>query len=298
MKKKKENNSEINRIKFSDEELDFSIIEILEEDKINNYLEIDEYIKSFEYNEEQIFSIQYPKGGDLKYSHGKIIKKIDIYFEYSFFTEYDSSGSPIILLNNLKLVGLHKGKYKEENENKPIGIPMNLIINKINYIKCIYNIEKENVGKEIQILNNGYYNYKNEFLKKNNEIENNIKLIIDGDIKSCIFKYKFNKEGKYNIYYIQKKILSDMSYMFKEYKCLEKINLLSFHTDNVTNMGYMFSGCSSLKEINLSSFHTDNETNMWMMFDGCSSLKGINFSSFHTDKVNYMAYMFYGCSSL
>ena len=67
---KKEINLEINRYKLTNEELDFTIIEILEEDKINNYLEIDEYIKSFKYNEEQIFTIQYPKGEELKYSHG------------------------------------------------------------------------------------------------------------------------------------------------------------------------------------------------------------------------------------
>jgi len=200
---KKEINLEINRFKLTDEDLDFTIIEILEEDKIYNYLEIDEYINSFEYEEDQIFTIQYPGGKELKYSHGKIIKKLDKFFEYGLGTDHGSSGSPIILLNNLKLIGLHKGKYKEEKETRSVGIQMNIIINKIDYIKCIYNIEKENVGKEIQILNNGYNHYNNN--SRNNEIEKNIKVIIEGEKKSCIFKYKFKKEGKYNIYYIQEK---------------------------------------------------------------------------------------------
>ena len=294
---KKEINLDINRYKLTNEELDFTIIEILEEDKINNYLEIDEYINSFEYEEEQIFSIQYQKGEELKYSHGKVIEKLDIYFQYSLGTDKGSSGSPIILLNNLKLIGLHKGKYKKgEKEIFPIGIPMNIIINKMNYIKCIYNIEKENVGKEIQILNNEY-NYFDDFFK-NYEIEKNIKVIIEGDIKSCIFKYKFKKEGKYIIYYIEEIILRDMSYMFNKCKYLEKIDLSSFNADKITNMSGMFCECSSLKEINLSSFNTDEVTDMSLMFCECSSLKEINLSSFNTDKVTNMRSMFYECSSL
>ena len=34
---------------------------------------------------------------------------------------------------------------------------MNLIINKINFIKCIYKIEKKDIGKEIIIINDEYY---------------------------------------------------------------------------------------------------------------------------------------------
>ena len=33
---------------------------------------------------------------------------------------------------------------------------MNLIINKINFIKCIYKIEKKDIGKEIIIINDEY----------------------------------------------------------------------------------------------------------------------------------------------
>jgi surface protein len=120
---------------------------------------------------------------------------------------------------------------------------MNIIINNINYIKCIYEIKKDDLGKDIQILNNKGYFIKNE------EILNKMKVIINGEIKSNILTYKFNKEGLYNIY------------------------ITSNHL--ITNMSYMFSGCSSLKEINLSSFNTNQVTNMNRMFYNCSSLKNL-----------------------
>ena len=66
---------------------------------------------------------------------------------------------------------------------------MNIIINKINFIKCKYEIKKEDIGKEIQIINNK--NYDGYII--NNVIEKEIKVIIDGEIKSNILKYKFDK---------------------------------------------------------------------------------------------------------
>ena len=142
--KKEEINLELERFKLTDKDLDFTIIEILEEDKIKNFLEIDEYINSEEYKENQIFSIQYPRGEKLKYSHGKIINKKDIYFQYSLGTDNGSSGSPIILIDNLKLIGFHKGKYETQKKDKiGKGIPMNLIINKINFIKCFFIFKKK-----------------------------------------------------------------------------------------------------------------------------------------------------------
>ena len=58
---------------------------------------------------------------------------------------------------------------------------MNIIINNINYIKCKYEIKKEDVGNEIQIINN-----KDDY----DNIINKEKVIIDGEIKSNILKYK------------------------------------------------------------------------------------------------------------
>ena len=122
------------RFILTEKDLDFTIIEILNEDNINNFLEIDEFINTKNYEGYQVFTMQHPKGGKLQYSHGKILERNEKFFLYSLGTSRGSSGAPILLLENLKLIGLHKGEY-ELDKNKEIvklGIPINLIINEIN----------------------------------------------------------------------------------------------------------------------------------------------------------------------
>ena len=121
-----------------------------------------------------------------------------------------------------------------------------------------------------------------------------MKIIINGEIKSNILKYKFSEKGFYIIYLISYNNLTNMSYMFCNCSSLKELNLLSFNTNQVTNMSSMFSDCSSLKELNLSSFNTNKITNMAFMFYNCSSLKELNLSSFKTNQVTDMEKMFEG----
>ena len=169
MKKDYELNLEEKRYKYTDQELDFTVIEILKEDKISKFLEIDEFIYSKDYIEEKIVVIQYPLSQNLKISSGKIIGKQDNCLLYDVGTDGGSSGSPLILLDKLKIIGLHKvgyysGDKKEKKYKINIGVPLNLIINKINYtkkdnnfsFKGFLNIFKSgnNTEKEKQITNN------------------------------------------------------------------------------------------------------------------------------------------------
>ena len=306
-------NMEIDRYKNTNEKLDFTIIEILEEDNIKNFLEIEEFLNSKDYKDEEIFLSEYYRNKNLEYIKGKIIEKNNNNYFKCSINEFKKG--IIFLMDNKKLVGL------KSNNNEIL--PMNIIINKINFIKCIYDIKEEYIGKEVQLLNNEYYdNKKNKIINK--EIKEKIKIILKGKIELNILKYKFNKEGKYKIYFISDDLLNNISNLFsgccllKEiylssfntnnitnissmfYFCssLEKIDLSSFNTIKVTNMSYMFNECLSLKEINLTSFNTENVTNMSYMFYKCSSLKKIDLSSFNTDKVTNMSFMFSECSSL
>lgn len=130
---KKNINLEICRIKFTDEILDFTIIQILQEDNIEKFVEIDNYINSKDYIDDQICCIQFPKGKELKYSNGKVLKKKDKFFLYTVGTLGGSSGSPILLIDNFKLIGLHKGVASRKNNEKiNFGIKMNFIMDKIN----------------------------------------------------------------------------------------------------------------------------------------------------------------------
>ena len=78
----KELNLELERFKYTNKELDFTIIELLPIDNINNYLENDKYINSKDYKDEHIFSVQFPGGKNLEISPGKIICKKNSFFLY------------------------------------------------------------------------------------------------------------------------------------------------------------------------------------------------------------------------
>ena len=109
-----------NRITYTNESYDITIIEIKkeEEDIIDNYLELDDLIiediinnsnQTSKYAQETIYIIQYPNG-KLSVSYG-IINSISENQKYNFChkcsTDKGSSGSPILNENN-KVIGVHK----------------------------------------------------------------------------------------------------------------------------------------------------------------------------------------------
>ena len=129
------------RFKHTNKELDFTVVEIIGRDEIFDYLEIDEFIFSKEYEDykdEKIYSLQYPLGKDLNYSDGKIqFDKNKKFIIYSMGTKKGSSGSPIILYNENKVVGIHLGDIK-----LGVGVCMKDIL--YNLSKC--KIEKEAIS--------------------------------------------------------------------------------------------------------------------------------------------------------
>ena len=295
---KKQIDLSINRFKYTDNNYDFTIIEILPEDMITNFLEIDEFVKSRDYKDEEICVLQYPDGKDFHSLDGVITKKKNDYLEYHLETEGSSFGAPIILKNNSKLIGMFKENHKKKKKNiLDYCVPINLILNKLNFIKCVFNIKSKDVGKSIQLFNIGF-NDESQFHKYNEDIDKKIDILIEGQIKIKYFKHQFFKEGKYNVYIIQKITLSDMSHFFNQCEHLEEVNLSFFKSDNVTDMRNLFCECSSLTKINFSHFNTENVLNMTNMFIGCESIKEIDLSNFQTENVTNMSYMFSGCKSL
>ena len=141
----KEINLENNRYKYTNEEFDFTVIEIIEEDGIIDILEIDKFINSKDYKDEGIFSIQYPRELKIQFIAGKIMDKKNNLFSYSIEMDSVSSGSPILLMANNKVIGLHTDRAKINNIKENLGIPLNLIINTIS----IPRINKNNNEKII-----------------------------------------------------------------------------------------------------------------------------------------------------
>ena len=267
--KEKEINIKLNRFKYTNENLDITIIEIIELDYIQNFIEIDKFIYSKNYVGANFISVFFNGNDDIEYIKGKIEEKK----EDRYICNIDSIKEGIIIKDNLKLLGIINANEKEINI-----IPMNIIINQINFIKCVYEIKTQDINKDIQIINNNHFSKV-----KNEEIEKEIKVIINGEIKSNILKYKFNKKGNYIIYFFSYNYLTNMSYMFSDCPSLKKIDLSSFNSNQVTNISNMFYKCSSLQELDLSSFNNNKITNMSFLFSDCSSLIKLNLSSFNTD---------------
>ena len=147
-----------NRIKYTNEEFDITIIEIKDEDKINNfnYLELDEvlikdimmnYNMNEKFIDETIYIMHYLEGR-LSVSFG-VLGKINEDKKYKFThkccTKVGSSGSPILNINSNKVVGVHCGGNIRFN----IGIFLNEPIKE--FIKL--NFDNEYLLKE---FNNKY----------------------------------------------------------------------------------------------------------------------------------------------
>ena len=79
---------------------------------------------------------------------------------------------------------------------------------------------------------------------------------------------------------------------------VEKIEVETLDTSNVTNMKNLFYNCNKLTKLDVSNFDTSNVKNMYQMFHNCGSLTKLDVSNFDTSNVTEMYYMFYGCSSL
>ena len=128
------------RMKYPNPKFDITIIQILDNDNINDFLELDEQVieniisnknNNKDFEGKTIYTIQYPQEG-LSVSYG-ILDSLDN--DYDFLhkcsTYKGSSGSPIMGINN-KIIGIHKGDLHIGNDNGKeynIGAFLNLAIN-------------------------------------------------------------------------------------------------------------------------------------------------------------------------
>ena len=99
-------------IKFFKQPKDISIVEIKDSDGIKDieYLNYDlNYKEGYsQYKRMEVLSLGYPFGKELADGSGEIINIDGYEFEHNIHTEQGSSGSPIILFNLLRVIGIHK----------------------------------------------------------------------------------------------------------------------------------------------------------------------------------------------
>ena len=280
---------------FRDMKIDVTIIEILPEDNIDKtyFLSIDKnYIEEFnELENNDIIILHYPKGISA-YSFGKIIEIKDNEFTHSASTDSGSSGGPVFLKGNMKVLGIHKASGGENIKNYAnfIGPIYNYLLHNLNQMRIIYNIENKN---KISIFSTNFIN--------NNR--NNCYIIIEGEKKELCEYLTINEKQKekneLEIILIENKIINDFSYMFSDsLKTLPDIS--RWNTENITNMSHMFFGCNLLESLpDISKWDTKNVKDMSYMFSGCKSLVSLpDISKWNIKNVKDMSYMFKGCKSL
>ena len=168
---------------YNNIDLDISIVEILDKDNINKdyfllpNLDLD-YKNLDDLKEKEIFIPQYPKGGDLDISEGKILG-IEKYIIIHNVSSIDNlSGSPILLKNTSKVIGILRqiDKNKKENYGNFIYPIINILKNRILYYKAHYEGEYFNdkfEGKGKYIYENGEYyegDWKNGLRNGNGKI--------------------------------------------------------------------------------------------------------------------------------
>ena len=175
-----------NRLCFTNIQLDYTCIEIKEEDKIEDFFEIEDQEKkrNDEYDAEDVALAQYPKGGILKIIAGHLINIEAQYIKHLVSTFKGSSGSPIILLlRDFKVLGIHSQFCEQKNIN--LGINMkNIFEDIIKKLSEKIDIEeiKEEVEKEIKYDGIKYQSLLSKCYSKNDNI-----IGIDfGIMNSCV----------------------------------------------------------------------------------------------------------------
>ena len=142
-----------NKIKYTNEEHDITIIEIDEDkDDIHELLEFDEYILKdtcSSYIGNSIYLLHYPNNFEkdkIAVSYGILKKRLeDKKYNFIHFccTEHGSSGSPILNLSNNKIIGIHKQSHANKNYN--VG---SFLYDSLNEFIAKYNNEKKlNINK-------------------------------------------------------------------------------------------------------------------------------------------------------
>ena len=137
------------RIRFTNEDLDVTLIEIKPNvDGINHFFNVVEDLNEDNYKNKLIFILQYPNGEESSHSIGAISDIFKNRIIHFCATDTGSSGSPILSLSNSKVIGVHrrKGIIEDENITFNEGVFIKYVIEEFN--KSINNIGNKNISNK------------------------------------------------------------------------------------------------------------------------------------------------------
>ena len=109
-------------------------------------------------------------------------------------------------------------------------------------------------------------------------------------------KIKLDK-GQTNLNYIDTSEITDMSFLFKDFRLynLSKLDISKWDVSKVTDTRFMFSRCESFNS-DLSKWDVSSVKDMEGMFANCTKFNS-DLSKWDVSKVEYMQDIFYGCTS-
>ena len=246
-------------VKYLEKPKDITFIEIKDNDYIYKEIEFLNYDNNYIHNgyiiykDVDVFSIQHPLGKDAACASGKIIYIDGFEFLHKISTQYGSSGSPIILLNNniniILVIGIHKKGGKKNNCGTFIGELIREINEELNK-KLTIDLEEG-----INITCSKYENNKTKCTENKSKEE----------IKDLVIKK--DKRNYFNLF-INKKI-----YRIKQ-----------AFTNNLVETNFITSECQSLVNINPANFNKSKYFFISEKFDNIQALTFINLNQLN--KVN------------
>ena len=166
------------RKKYTNKDYDVTIIEIKEEDNIKDFLLLDktiinlfkeennnniDYLSNI-YENESIYLLNYMNGGEIFASYGLLTNIEKSKITHKCNTDSGSSGSPILLLKNNQVIGIHYG-FPKHNSHINFGT---LLVKPLIEFQEIYRNEFE-VNKE-KIFDAHEEKYNQCFLRIRNEL--------------------------------------------------------------------------------------------------------------------------------
>ena len=173
-------NKKIRKIFTESSFFDFTCIEIFDKE----FKDVGAFKLSKNYvndnNEKDICVLHFPIGEDLSFSLGHIIKRSESLILHTASTVGGSSGSPVLLREDLSVIALHFGGCGQSNLS--LNIEDILLYMKDTYLNIKVMKDIKNLLKEKFSIESSCY----KFIKKQNQI------LIEGKL-GCIF-YGVNKE--------------------------------------------------------------------------------------------------------
>ena len=197
------------------------------------------YLNNYEqYENEEIYIIQYPEGNSMEKSSGKISEVNPFTFEifHEASTLHGSSGSPIYKKGTSDIIGIHKGfnKLEKKNFGYLIGPIINLIERNAKIIELFTN-DGEYIGEIKNINKEGY----GRFIMKNSDIY--IGFFKNDKLNGPGAKNKEKCQG----YFLNNKLNGKGRYYYKngDYYIGEfKENKRQGHGKNIYKVGYYYIG--------------------------------------------------------